>query len=163
MKTTHFAAEATLTDDTPETTAPRGRDDMDSQEMLVADLMTIDPVTISVDAPLEEVARLCHVNEVSGLPVIDDGGSLVGVISQTDLVAIHDSRLSRLIRAEPSGLRVGEVMSSPAVTVPMTSSLRIAARLMRDDRIHRVVAVDEQGRPIGVLSASDFVTLFADG
>jgi len=38
-----------------------------------------------------------------------------------------------------------------------------AARLMRDRRIHRLVAVDETGRPIGVLSASDFVELYADG
>jgi len=41
--------------------------------------------------------------------------------------------------------------------------LRDAARLMRDRRIHRLVAVDETGRPIGVLSASDFVELYADG
>jgi CBS domain-containing protein len=135
---------------------------MDGQQMLVADLMTVDPVTIAVDAPLEEVAHLCRANGISGLPVTDDAGTLVGVISQTDLVAIHDSPLGRLIRAEPSGLRVGEIMSSPAVTVAMTASLREAAQLMRDGRIHRVVALDDRGRPVGVLSSSDFVTLYAD-
>lgn len=135
---------------------------MDSHQMLVADLMTIDPVTVAADAPVEEAARLCHVNEVSGLPVLDALGSLVGVISQSDLVVIQDTPLSRLIRAAPSGLRVGEAMSSPAVTVPITASLQEAARLMRDDRIHRVVAVDDGGRPVGVLSASDFVALYAD-
>lgn len=136
---------------------------MGGQEMLVADLMTVDPVTIAVDAPLEEVAHLCRANGISGLPVTDDAGTLVGVISQTDLVAIQDSPMGRLIRAEPSGLRVGEIMSSPAVTVPMMASLREAARLMRDGRIHRVVALDDRGRPVGVLSSSDFVTLYADG
>jgi CBS domain-containing protein len=135
---------------------------MDGQEMLVADLMTMDPVSVAVDAPLEEVARLCRANGISGLPVVDDSGALLGVITQTDLVAIHESRLGRVIRAEPSGLRVGEVMTSPAVTVPMTASLRDAAQLMRDERIHRVVALDDGGRPVGVVSASDFVTLYAD-
>jgi CBS domain-containing protein len=135
---------------------------MDGQQMLVADLMTIDPVTIAVDAPLEEAAHLCRANGITGLPVTDDAGALVGVISQTDLISVQDSPLGRLIRAEPSGLRVGEIMSSPAVTVPMTASLREAARLMRDRRIHRVVALDERGRPVGVLSSSDFVMLYAD-
>ena len=135
---------------------------MDSQPMLVADLMTIDPVMIAMDAPLEDAAHLCSANKVSGLPVVDSMGSLVGVISQTDLVAIQDSRVGRLLRAEPSGLRVGELMHSPAVTVPMTATLQSAARLMRDDRIHRLVVLDDRGRPVGVLSASDFVSLFAE-
>jgi CBS domain-containing protein len=136
--------------------------DMDVQQRLVADLMTIDPVTVPVDAPLEEAAHLCRANGITGLPVTDESGELVGVISQTDLVAIQDSPLGRLIRAEPSGLRVGEVMTSPPVTVPMTASLREAARLMRDGRIHRLVALDDRGHPVGVLSSSDFVTLYAD-
>jgi CBS domain-containing protein len=135
---------------------------MNSHGMLVADLMAVDPITIPVDAPLEDAGHLCRSMGISGLPVIDGAGYLVGVISQSDLVAIQDSPLGRLIRAEPSGLRVGEVMSSPAITVPMTASLAQAARLMRDDRIHRVVALDEAGRPVGVLTSSDFVTLFAD-
>ena len=89
-------------------------------------------------------------------------GALVGVISQTDLVAIEEAPIGRLIRTESSGLRVGELMSSPAITVPMTGSLAEAARLMRDRRIHRLVALSDEGRPVGVLSASDFVALFAE-
>jgi CBS domain-containing protein len=85
------------------------------------------------------------------------------VISQTDLVAIHESPIGRLIRTEASGLRVGQLMSTPAITIPMTGSLREAARLMRDRHVHRLVAVDDAGRPIGVVSAFDFVALYADG
>lgn len=135
---------------------------MKTQQLLVADVMTIDPVVVSADAPLEEAAHLCHSNSVSGLPVVDPDGRLVGVISQTDLIAIQDSPLGRLIRAEPSGLRVGELMSSPAITVPMTASLADAARLMLDRRIHRLVALDDAGHPIGVLSSTDFVALYAE-
>lgn len=135
---------------------------MSTEQVLVADLMTLDPVTVAVDAPLEHVAQLCRANSISGLPVTDEAGVLVGVITQTDLVSILDSPLSRLIRAEPSGLRVGEVMTTPAVTIPMGALLADAARLMRDERIHRVVVLDDSDRPVGVLSSSDFVTLYAD-
>jgi len=132
-----------------------------ANELMVADLMTIDPIVVRVDAPLEEAERLMREKRVSGLPVVDDG-RLVGVISQTDVLEDGGAPLALLLRRKPSGLRVGELMSSPAVTVMMTAPLVEAARLMRDNRIHRVVAVDEHGRPVGVLSGSDFVALYAD-
>jgi CBS domain-containing protein len=135
---------------------------MDTTQLLVADVMTIDPIVVGDDAPLEEAARLLRANSVSGLPVVDRRGSLVGVISQTDLIAIEEAPIGRLIRTESSGLLVGELMSSPAITVPMTGSLGEAARLMRDRRVHRLVVLDDDGHPVGVLSASDFVALFAD-
>lgn len=135
---------------------------MDTKQLLVADVMTIDPVVVADDAPLEDVARLLRTYSISGLPVVDRDGILVGVISQTDLVAIEEAPIGRLIRTEASGLRVGELMSSPAITVPMTGSLAEAARLMRDRRIHRLVALSDDGRPVGVLSASDFVALYAE-
>jgi CBS domain-containing protein len=135
---------------------------MYTQPLLVADVMTIDPIVVSADAPVEEAARLFHGFSVSGLPVVDQAGSLVGVISQTDLIALYDSAIGRLIRARDSGLRVGQLMSSPAITIRMTGSLRDAARSMRDNHVHRLVALDETGRPVGVISASDFVALYAD-
>jgi CBS domain-containing protein len=135
---------------------------MNMRQLTVADVMTIDPVLISAEASLEEAARLLHSRAISGLPVVDAGGSLLGVISQTDLLAIGDSAIGRAIRSHATGIRVGELMTSPAVTVPMTSSLHEGARRMRDARIHRLVVIDEAGHPVGVLSAIDFVALFAE-
>lgn len=135
---------------------------IDTMNVLVADLMTIDPVVVAVDASIEDAAHLLHANSISGLPVVDPLGGLVGVISQTDLVGIIDSPVGRRIRARPSGLRVGELMSSPAITVPMSGSLRDAALRMVDSRVHRLVAIDDAGRPVGVLSAIDLVTLFLE-
>jgi CBS domain-containing protein len=135
---------------------------VDKTQVLVADLMTIDPVVVPVDASIEEAARLLHANSITGLPVIDAFGGLVGVISQTDIVGVLDSPVGRLIRTRPSGLRVGELMSSPALTVPLTGSLKEAARLMVDSRVHRLVATDDAGHPVGVLSAIDLVALFVD-
>jgi CBS domain-containing protein len=135
---------------------------MDAQQLTVADVMTIDPVVVSVDASIEEAVRLLDTYAITGLPVVDAGGALVGVISETDLVASEHSPVGRLIRAKPSGFRVGELMTSPALTIPMESPLNEAARAMLDHRVHRLVVVDDRARPAGVLSATDFVRLFVD-
>jgi CBS domain-containing protein len=132
-------------------------------ELVVGDVMTLDPIVIDADAPLEDAERLMRERAISGLPVVDTTGSLVGVISRTDVVEDGTIPMAFLLRKMPSGLRVGELMSSPAITVETTDPLIEAARRMRDNRIHRLVAVDDAGRPVGVLSASDFVALYADG
>jgi CBS domain-containing protein len=135
---------------------------MNQQQLVVADVMTLDPVVVHIHAPLEKAASLLSANSITGLPVIDDAGALVGVISQTDLVAVMESPVGRLIRTKPSGLCVGELMSSPAVTIPMTGSLVEAARVMLESRVHRLVAIDDAGHAVGVLSAIDFVRLYAE-
>jgi CBS domain-containing protein len=135
----------------------------DWHALRVADLMTIDPVTVASDASIETAERLLRVNKISGLPVVDAAIDLVGVISQSDLLLAGTPSIEAALRNRPSGLRVGELMSSPALTIPLTASIFEAARQMRDARVHRLVAVDDEGRPVGVLSAMDFVVLFAEG
>jgi CBS domain-containing protein len=132
-------------------------------ELRVADLMTIDPVAIAADASIEEAESLLASYRISGLPVVDSGGRLAGVISKTDLIGDGSVALSALLRGNRSGLKVGELMTAPPITVRLDTTLVDAARVMADAHIHRLVAVDEQERPIGVLSASDFVALIADG
>jgi CBS domain-containing protein len=100
---------------------------------------------------------------VSGLPVIDAHGGLVGVISQTDFIHLDSPDVRSLIRHATSGVRVGDVMSRPPATVQMTSGLTDAARRMVAEHIHRLVVVDDHQRPRGVLSAIDFVALAAEG
>jgi IMP dehydrogenase len=129
----------------------------------VADLMTLEPVVIGADARLEEAEELMRRHRVSGLPVVDSAGLLVGVISQTDFLHLADPQTRSLIRLAPDQVRVAEVMSRPPVTVLLSTSLLEAARLMRRERVHRVVVVDPQQRPLGVLSALDYVELFAEG
>jgi CBS domain-containing protein len=130
--------------------------------MPVADVMTMDPVTIDVDARVEAAEQLLAAYRISGLPVVDSGGHLVGVLSRTDLFLEGGVVVSQLVRGRASGLRVGEIMSSPPLTVGLSTTLAEAARIMRDERVHRLVVVNEEGEPIGVLSATDYVTLIAD-
>lgn len=132
-------------------------------DLRVADLMTIDPVVISVDASIEDAEELLRLNRITGLPVVDLSGRLVGVVSQTDLLYLAVPAIQAIIRHRERGIRVGEVMSSPPVTIDGSATVRDAARRMNDDRLHRLVAVDDHGRPTGVISAMDFVALAADG
>ena len=132
-------------------------------DMRVADLMTIDPVAVSVDAFIEDAEELLRQHRISGLPVVGADGRLVGVISLTDLLYLAVPSVQALIRHHERGIRVGEVMSTPPVTIDSTATLREAARLMHEDRLHRLVAVNAAGQPIGVISAMDFVALAAEG
>jgi CBS-domain-containing membrane protein len=132
-------------------------------DLRVADLMTIDPIAVSVDASIEEAEDLLRRHRITGLPVVDPNGTLVGVISQTDLLYLALPRVQALIRHRNRGIRVGEVMSTPAVTIDASASLRDAAQVMNNERLHRLVAVGAHGRPIGVIAAMDFVTLAAEG
>ncbi len=131
-------------------------------ELRAGDLMTMEPVVVRVDALIEEAQRLILEYQVTGLPVVDESDGLVGVISQTDFMHLEDLGVAHIIRRKESGIRVGEVMSRPAVTIGIDTPLPDAARTMVDERVHRVVVVDEHQRAIGVLSAMDFVKLYAD-
>lgn len=133
-----------------------------TSDLRVADLMTIDPVVVAVDATIEEAEELLRRNRITGLPVVDADGRLVGVISQTDLLYLAVPSVQALIRHHERGIRVGEVMSTPPVTIDGGATLRRAACMMVEERFHRLVAVDDGGRPIGVLSAMDFVSLYAE-
>jgi CBS domain-containing protein len=129
--------------------------------LCVADLMTIDPCLITRTASVADAEELMAKHRVSGLPVIDGDGSLVGVVSQTDLMYLTRPQVRTLMGRWETPLTVQEIMTSPPVTVPATMSLENAARVMTEHDVHRVVAVDRKGRPIGVLSATDFVQLAA--
>ena len=133
-----------------------------SSDLRVADLMTIDPIVVSIDAYIEDAEDLLRHNRITGLPVVDLSGRLVGVISQTDLLYLEVPGVQALIRHRERGIRVGEVMSSPPVTITSSATTTEAARIMNRDHLHRLVAIDEHGWPVGVISAMDFVALAAE-
>lgn len=123
---------------------------------LVGDLMAGEPVLVRSDARLLEAARLMDRHGVSGLPVVDHAGMLVGVISQTDLLR---ARATEYLWSNWPALRVRHLMTAPALTVHRDQPLSLAARRMERHRVHRLVVVadGDETRPIGVISASDLV------
>jgi CBS domain-containing protein len=126
------------------------------QPTTVGDLMALDPIVVRANASLDEVAELLDRHHISGLPVVDGSGSLVGVVSQTDLVR---ARSTQYLWANWPGLAVRHLMTSPAVTVHRSTPIAIAAARMERQHIHRLVVVadDDETLPIGILSMTDLV------
>ena len=122
----------------------------------VADVMALDLVVVRADAPIEQAAELMDRHHVSGLPVVGHAGTLVGVVSQTDLVR---ARSTEYLWSNWPGLAVRHLMTSPAVTVLRSTPLAIAAARMERHHIHRLVVVadDDESVPIGILSTTDLV------
>jgi CBS domain-containing protein len=130
------------------------------QPTTVGDLMALDPILVRANATLDEAAELLDRHHISGLPVVDSSGSLVGVVSQTDLVR---ARSTQYLWANWPGLAVRHLMTAPAVTIHRSTPLAIAAAKMDRQHIHRLVVVadDDETLPIGILSMTDLVHAIA--
>ncbi len=128
---------------------------------LVGDLMAQEPVVVRADAPLADAARLMDDHGFGGLPVVDGTGTLVGVISEMDLLR---ARATEHLWASWAGLRVKHLMTSPALTIRRDQPITLAARKMERHHVSRLVVVAEtdETQPIGVLAASDLVRAMAD-
>ncbi|AFZ33122.1 MULTISPECIES: CBS domain-containing protein [Chroococcaceae] len=146
----------------------------------VAEVMSRDPIVVRPETPLNEAIQILAEKRISGLPVIDDDGKLVGIISETDLmwqetgvtppayIMILDSviYLQNPAKYERDlhkalGQTVGEVMSSDPVTVSPDKSLREAAKLMHDREVRRLPVIDAEGKIIGILTRGDVVRAMA--
>jgi acetoin utilization protein AcuB len=126
--------------------------------MLVKDWMSSTVISIEANAPVSEAIDLVQKNTISMLPVVIKG-RLVGVISDTDLkpyasppgFTISTSRPSLLL----SRIKVKDIMSKPAITVPTDYTVEETARVLSTNRISGVVVVDENNQIAGVMSETD--------
>lgn len=148
------------------------------------DVMNPDVLTVADDMTTDDLARYLIEHEISGAPVVDGQGHLVGVVSMTDIgramaeTADLDSPLSldfyRNDRAdvtledlgqryvEERALVVRDVMTPIIYQVPATATARDVARLMVEHHIHRVV-VTEAKEPIGIITSMDLLRGIAAG
>jgi predicted transcriptional regulator len=116
----------------------------------IGDLMTHSVVVAEPHQSVEHVRNMLEHNSISAVPVVDSEGHPVGIVSQTDLS--HDLK---------SGTPISKVMTEKVYTVPQYDDTHIAARIMRNHHIHRVVVTHEQ-KVVGVLSAFDLLKLVED-
>lgn len=136
--------------------------------MRVQDVMTADVRVVSPQASLKEVAALMASQEISGVPVVEDGRP-VGVVTQSDIVRMQQQAESELVgrrwlrrrAGQPLPKRtVGDVMSQPPVTATPTLSVVGAAWRMTQHDVSRLLVVTE-GRLVGIITRSDLVRAFA--
>ena len=124
----------------------------------VGEVMTANPIAIAETASLAEAAGILDSKKISGLPVLDANGILIGVLSQTDLVR---ARANQHLVSDWPGLAVGQIMTKPALTIAATASLEEAAKVMEQRRVHRLVVTNGAANPIGIISTSDLVRSWA--
>lgn len=143
------------------------------RQVTAREIMSRDVVRVQVDTPLKEVAALMAARGVSGVPVLDAGGWVVGVISEKDF-------LRRMSRPEVTsfmavvaeclrdkgckavairGRQAGDLMSSPAITVAEDTPVTEIMKLFKEKSINRAPVLDAQGRLAGIVSRGDLLDL----
>jgi CBS domain-containing protein len=119
----------------------------------------------------KEIAGLLAEYRISALPVVDDLGRLVGVVSEADLLLkeafgpgdhhrLVESRRTRREHAKAGALVARDLMTSPAVTIGPEALIVEAARLMHDKAVKRLPVVDGDGRVVGIVTRSDLLRVF---
>jgi CBS domain-containing protein len=117
----------------------------------VKDIMTTNVVAVRPDASHREMAGMLRAHRVSGLPVVDAEGIVVGVVSETDL----------LTRRAAAGRTAADLMTRPAVTTDPDELVSTVARLMSRRKLRRVPVVDRRGRLVGIVCRSDVLSVFS--
>jgi len=144
--------------------------------LTAADLMTPDVTAIPRHLSLRSAARMLAQARVSGAPVIDGTGTCVGVISATDFVHWAKGGPHRRLPEQPECVcadwqvieseelpaeEVGSFMTADPVTAGLATKIGDLARMMLDAHIHRIIIVDEDRHPIGVVSSTDVLAAVA--
>lgn len=138
--------------------------------MKVEDLMTRDVVTVGPDASLKEVARVLVERGISGMPVCDEDGRVLGVISEGDILHKERGRVERhggplawlcdgAASAKAEARTAREAMTAPAVTIGPERPASTAARLMVEKQVNRLPVVSN-GKLVGIVTRADLVRAF---
>jgi CBS domain-containing protein len=147
--------------------------------MKARDVMTSKVVAVHADTPTRDIARLLLENHISAVPVLEESGAPIGMVSEGDLIGRSDAeREARrewwlamlaeggslnpefLASLAPPGHTAGDVMSKPVLTVAEDTDITEIARLLRDNRIKRAPVVRD-GQVVGIVSRENLLRALA--
>src|SRR5580765_3776523 len=142
--------------------------------MRVQDVMTKTVHTVTPETPLKRVAAVLAALGISGLPVLDADGAVVGIVSEADILYKERlepparGRLRTLLgpaqadaeKAKLEARTAGEAMTSPALTIGPRRPVAEAAGRMLDEHVNRLPVVDDAGRLLGIVTRADLVRAF---
>jgi CBS domain-containing protein len=147
----------------------------------LADIMTKTVVCVRPDTSLDEVLELLGRHAFGGMPVVDEAGRAVGIVSRADVLRAHrergDTEEMRLISArpqerdrldlepgihiyEPAPLTARDVMSPVVLSLHESCNIGQAAALMAFEGVHRLPVVADDGEVVGILSSLDVLRWF---
>ena len=151
----------------------------ESAKKTAKEIMKTTVVTVGTETPVREVAKLMLEHDISGFPVVDEAGHVLGVVTELDLMRKHiapnepsiwttvwgidPDRMNKYRDAlrKYMGKTAGEVMTSPALTVDVADNLEKVGNLMFNKQIKRIF-VTEEGKLAGVISRSAFTKLMLE-
>lgn len=147
--------------------------------MTARDIMKADVVTIGPTATVRDLAELLATHEISGVPVIDESGALVGVVTEGDVILqdadLHFPHYIQFLDSviylesvrkfeerfrKTFGNRVADVMSTEVLTVSPDASIHEVTTLMADNEVNRVPVLEE-GKLVGIITRGDIVRAIA--
>jgi acetoin utilization protein AcuB len=133
--------------------------------MLVGERMAKDPIVIRDDTPIDKALKTMQDNKVRRLPVLNDKGALVGIVSERDLLFASPSPATSLsiyeIHYLLSRITVADVMTAEVITVTEDTPLEEAARIMADNRIGGL-PVERKGDLVGIITETDLFKIFLE-
>lgn len=132
--------------------------------MTVSKNMTINPVTTTPDMGVFEAFELMKNEGVQRLPVLDNDGNLVGIISEKNITSAAADREVSIVEFALllSKIKVGDVMTKEVITVSVDDPVELAARKMSDNDISILPVVDNDGKLVGIVSRSDLFRLLLE-
>lgn len=137
---------------------------------LAKDIMSREVIAVNPKTTVEEISKIFVSNSISGVPVINKENRVIGVVSESDIIfreirhdpslveRLGDIVLSRKLReVERAGKTAGEIMTSPPITVHEGTPLRELVQIITEKKIKRIIIVDKEGHPVGIVSKIDIV------
>jgi len=120
--------------------------------MIARDIMTHKVYTIYPEASVQEAAQLLSRKSISGVPVIDKDGKIIGIVTEADIIG----------KVNREGLRVADIMSSEIIVVDEETRVGEIAMLLTERKIKRV-PVMRNGKLVGIVCRADIVHAVAQG
>ena len=134
--------------------------------MFVANRMTKNPITVDITATVDEAAKLMKRRGVRRLPVLDEDGKLVGIVSDRDIMRVAPSPATTLSRFEITSLldkmSVKDVMAKNVVSVPDTATIEEVALKMSTEKLGGLPVVSRVGALVGIITETDVFKTFVD-
>ena len=146
--------------------------------MQAKEIMTTSVITVSPDTPVAQIARLLREEHISGVPVVDNTGKVVGIVTEIDLIKRHARVhfpiylpfLESLIFLESPrryqdevrralGATAQEIMTQPVRTARPETDVEEIATMMVEERSNPIPILDETGVLVGIVSHTDIVRL----